>query len=459
MYGQIVPGQTAVSRYRCMYHSARSKSTISSDMKPTSRQILRTYVTLTLLSTFATSFIWGVNTLFLLDAGLSITEAFAANAFFTVGQVLFEVPTGVVADTVGRRASYLLGSATLFGSTIFYLLLWQYHAAFWLWALSSALLGLGYTFFSGATEAWLVDGLKATGYKKSLETAFAKGQIATGIAMLSGSVAGGVIAQYTNLGLPYILRAVVLALTFAAAFVLMHDVGFTPRKRVTVAKEVKATLKASFDHGLRKPSVRWIMLAGPFSAGVGFYAFYAMQPYLLDLYGRSDSYAIAGLAAAIVAGAQIGGGLLVTQIRKLFTYRTTLLMTAGLLSAGSMALIGLVQNFWVVLAVLVVWAVLFAAASPVRQAYLNALIPSEQRATVLSSDNLLGSAGGAVFQPILGKSADAWGYPASYVGSALIQLLGLPFIFLAKRQKAPSDPIDKDSSPQPESAPPEPSIG
>src|SRR5882724_11004098 len=109
--------------------------------------ILRTYVTLTLLSTLAASFIWGINTLFLLNAGLSITEAFAANAFFTVGQVLFEVPTGVVADTVGRRASYLLGSATVFVSTILYLYLWHIHGPFWAWAVVSMLLGLGFTFF------------------------------------------------------------------------------------------------------------------------------------------------------------------------------------------------------------------------------------------------------------------------------------------------------------------------
>src|SRR5687767_7582938 len=122
-------------------------------MRITSANIIRTYIILMLLSTFATSLIWGINTLFLLDAGLTITEAFAANAFFTVGQVLFEIPTGVVADTVGRRASYLLGSATLLGSTVFYLVLWQQHASLALWAIASVLLGLGFTFFSGATEA------------------------------------------------------------------------------------------------------------------------------------------------------------------------------------------------------------------------------------------------------------------------------------------------------------------
>ena len=76
-------------------------------------QVQRTYLLLTLLTTLAASFIWGINTLFLLDAGLSNTEAFAANAFFTVGQVVFEVPTGVVADTRGRRFSFLLGAGTV----------------------------------------------------------------------------------------------------------------------------------------------------------------------------------------------------------------------------------------------------------------------------------------------------------------------------------------------------------
>ncbi len=68
---------------------------------PTARAIQRTYLLLTLGNTLAASFIWGINTIFLLDAGLSNLEAFAANAFFTAGMVLFEVPTGIVADTSG----------------------------------------------------------------------------------------------------------------------------------------------------------------------------------------------------------------------------------------------------------------------------------------------------------------------------------------------------------------------
>src|SRR5688500_16050135 len=146
-------------------------------------------------NTLAASFIWGINTIFLLDAGLTNLEAFAANAFFTAGMVLFEVPTGIVADTVGRRASYLLGTLTLAGSTALYVLLWQVEASFWLWAVVSMLLGLGFTFFSGAVEAWLVDALTATGFTGEMESVFGRGQMVSGAAMLTGSVAGGVLAQ------------------------------------------------------------------------------------------------------------------------------------------------------------------------------------------------------------------------------------------------------------------------
>ena len=82
-------------------------------MNKAARRVQRTYLTLLLFNTLAASLIWGINTLFLLDAGLSNAEAFAANAFFTAGLLLLEVPTGVIADVRGRRFSYLLGTVTL----------------------------------------------------------------------------------------------------------------------------------------------------------------------------------------------------------------------------------------------------------------------------------------------------------------------------------------------------------
>ena len=408
-------------------------------MMPTPTRIKRTYYTLMLGNTLAASLIWGINTIFLLDAGLNNFEAFAANAFFTAGMVIFEVPTGIVADMWGRRTSFLLGTVTLAATTALYVLLWQIEAPLWEWAVVSLLLGLGFTFFSGATEAWLVDALNATGFQGTLESVLARGQVFSGIAMLTGSVGGGYIAQATSLGVPFVVRAGVLALMFAIAFALMHDVGFTPKRDGRPLAEMKLIASNSIEFGWRVPAVKYLMLAAPFTGGVGIYVFYALQPYLLELYGDPEAYGIAGLVAAIVAGSQILGGLAATQVRKLFRLRTSALLLAEALSVAALLGIGLIESFEAVIGLIVVWGLLFAAVMPIRQAYLNDLIPSQQRATILSFDSLMSSSGGVAAQPVLGRAADAWGYPASYLMSGAISAFAIPFVFRSRRQQAPAD--------------------
>ena len=405
------------------------------------RAVERTYLVLTLLTTLASSFIWGINTIFLLDAGLSNVEAFAANAFFTVGMVLFEIPTGVVADTRGRQLSYVLGAGTLLFSTLLYFVMWQVHAPLWGWAIASILLGLGFTFFSGATEAWLVDALTATGFQGHLDHVFGRAQTVGGIAMLGGTVAGGLIAQVTDLGVPYLIRAAMLGVTLLVALRFMRDIGFSPDRDASPVKAVRNVLKGSIDGGLRNPPVRWLMLAAPFTAGTGIYVFYAAQPYLLELYGDPNAYSIAGLAAAIFAGVQIGGGLLVPYVRRIFGRRTDALLIGGVLGVAILAILGLKPGFVAALTLLAIWAAVGAGTRPLRQTFLNGVIPSEQRATVLSFDSLMGSAGGVFAQPVLGRVADVSGYAASYLVSAAVQVVPLPLVFLARREKSPSDPI------------------
>ncbi len=413
--------------------------TDSGAMNPAARKVQRIYLTLTLGNTLAASFIWGINTLFLLDAGLSNLEAFAANAFFTAGMVLFEVPTGVVADGWGRRVSFLLGTATLAVSTLLYYLLWQLSAAFWAWAVVSVLLGLGFTFFSGAVEAWLVDALHFSGYDGALETVLGRGQMISGTAMLIGSVAGGAIAQATDLGVPFLLRVGVLLTMFGVALWLMHDVGFTPEHSARPLQATRAVLAASIENGLKNPPVRYVMLAAPFTAGVGIYVFYALQPFLLELFGDRGAYGIAGLAAAIVAGAEVLGGWLAPRIRGLVRKRTTVLILSGAVSAVILVALGFTREFWVALVLLAVWALVAEVGTPVGQAYLNDMIDSRQRATVLSFASLTGSSGGVVVQPLLGRAADVYGYSASLAFSGVIQLAAVPFLYASRRQRAAAD--------------------
>jgi len=104
------------------------------------------------------------------------------------------------------------------------------------------------------------------------------------------------------------------------------------------------------------------------------------------------------------------------------------------------------------LLLLAAWSFVFAVESPLRQAFINGLIPSEQRATVLSFDSLMGSAGGVIAQPALGRVADVNGYGPAYAVSAAISALALPFVILARHENASSDPIERDGDSEGEAA-------
>jgi MFS family permease len=260
-------------------------------------------------------------------------------------------------------------------------------------------------------------------------------------------VAGGVIAQVTNLGVPFLIRVGVLLAMFLVAFRLMHDVGFTPERSTHPLKATRAVLTASIDNGLKIPPVRYVMLASPFSAGVGIYVFYALQPFLLELYGDPRAYSVAGLAAAIVAGAQVVGGWLAPYARRLFHKRTSVLILNGSISAVLLLVLGFTRAFWPALVLLTLWAVVDSAAMPVRQAYVNDMIPSKQRATVLSFASLMGSSGGVVVQPLLGRSADLYGYPASLALAGIFQSLAVPFLVASRRQGAPADRANAPAAP------------
>jgi MFS family permease len=414
----------------------------------TAQRVQRTYLTLVLLQTLAASLIWGVNTLFLLDAGLSLTAAFVANAAFTAGMVLFEVPTGVVADAAGRRLSFILGAVTLLITTLAYVGLWSIGAGLPLWIISSALIGLGFTFFSGATEAWLVDALDATGFEGAIESVFGRGQTVTGAAMLIGTIGGGFLAQ-VSLGLPYLARSALLIVVIVVAYVSMHDIGYEPIRTGSVREEVKTIVRASLKYGLGNPPVRMFMLAAPFSAGVGIWVFYAFQPYLLQLFGDEDAVYLSGIAAAIFAVAQMVGGASVNWARRRFDTRTGVILaqvsfaSVALIGVGVAELLDMPIGLWLATGLLTLIALSWAVSGPMQQAYLNECIPSQQRATVLSFSSLLGSAGGVVSQPALGRVADVYSLGLGYAVAGAIYAIQLPFLWSVRKMGLSADRVAK----------------
>ena len=395
---------------------------------PSTRRILNGYYTLAGLYTLSAALIWGVNTLFLLGAGLSFFEVFLANAAFSAGMVLFEVPTGVVADTLGRRVSFLLSVTVLAITTLLYVALAEVDAGVVAFAVVSVLMGLGFTFYSGAMEAWLVDALSVAGHSGALDAVFARGQQITGAAMLVGTVGGGLLGQI-DLSLPYLVRSGLLVAVFAIAYAVMHDIGFTPR-RVTVAElpaEVARNAREGVAYGWAQRPLRLLMLASFFQLGFLMWAFYASQPYLLDLLS-SDAVWIAGLVTAGIALSTIAGNQLVDVLSRRCGRRTTLLLGAAAVETCAAIVLGLVSSFWAALLALLLITAATGVTSPVRQAYLHQVVPSEQRATVVSFDSMISNTGGIGGQIGLGALGESRSVGAAFVVGGIVTGCALPLL-------------------------------
>ena len=410
------------------------------------RTVIAAYVSSGVLFTLAASLIWATNTIFVMQVGgLTIFEAMLVNAIYLVAQVVFEIPTGVVADTIGRKASYLISIATILVSTLLYVLTPTMGWGFTGFAVASVLIGIGFTFQTGAVDAWLVDALDNTGYDQPKDRVFALGQMTSGAGMLAGSLLGGLLGQ-VNLALPYVLRAVLLLGAFVVVAVLFKDLGFQsrPLSASTFGAETRTIFSAGVRYGWRDRVVRPLLFVSLVGGVFYMFAFYSWQPFVLQLLGRNAVWLL-GLVQAGIAAVGIAGNALVKPIMRTGACRRhpgRVLAVASLISALLVLAIGAVgvltkQPGVVPAAIAIVlwllWGVVFGVAGPVRQGYINENIPSEQRATVLSLDAFFGDVGGGAGQPALGWISQQASIAAGWLVGGVILLLTVPLYLWSER--------------------------
>ena len=405
------------------------------------RRVVWSYLLISGLYTLAASLIWGVNTLFLLGAGLNIFQVFIANSIYTASMVLFEIPTGVMADTRGRRASFLASVAILAAGTLGYVEAASMGGGLLLFGLMSVVLGLGFTFYSGAVEAWLVDALRATGYSGQLDRVFARGAIISGGAMLLGTLSGGLLGQ-ANLSEPFLARSGLLAVLFIVAMISMHDIGFTPRKLAfsQLPEEMKRVAKESVQYGWRERPVR-LLIGTSFIQNIFLaWGFYAWQPYFLKLLGKNVTW-VAGVIAALISLATIFGNSIVEWLARYCRKRTTLLLWAIGIQAIAAIGVGLAHSFWLAVSLYLIVMAATGVFQPVKQAYLHQVIPTARRATVVSFDSLVGSGGSVAGQAGLGYLSEVQSIGTGYVTGGLAILLALPVLAMLRRLEQPADRI------------------
>ncbi len=350
---------------------------------PASRRILAGYFTLAGLYTLSAALIWGVNTLFLLNAGLSFFEVFIANAAFSAGMVLFEVPTGVVADTLGRRVSFLLSVTVLSATTLLYVGLAQ---------VGAGVVAVRDRLCRDRSRIHVLLGRDGGVARRRARTRRATKGFSTGCSRegsrsrappcSSGRSEAACSGRSTSRSLTSSGRCCSSPSSSSPTSV-MHDLGFEPR-RVTAGElpgEIAKNARAGVEFGWRQRNLRLLMLASAVQLGFFSWAFYASQPYLLELLD-SDAIWIAGFVAAGIALSTIVGNQVVRVASRYCGTRTTLLLAAAAIQTVAAITVGLAGSFWVALAALLLVTASMGVTSPVRSAYLHQVVPTEQRATV-----------------------------------------------------------------------------
>jgi MFS family permease len=425
------------------------------------KRVITVYLGTSALYILAASTIWSINTLFLLHAGLTFFQTMLVNTTFTAGQIIFEVPTGVVADTIGRKAALLLGVGTILVSTLLYV-----GAARFGWGLpvfigASIFLGLGFTFQVGTVDAWLYDALTFVEWEGPRERIFAWGGICSSVAGAVGIAIGGFLGNI-DLDLPYVARAVLLGFAFLAIALFLKDIGFKPRalKASRFVEEGRKVFSEGLRNGWRNPVVRPMFWISGLQGLFWIFAFYGSQPYFLQLLGRNVVWVAAavgeGVFLAGILGYSLSGRIMQGKNGRRRPGRVLAVITGaeGLLvvSIGVVGIVALPGHTGLVVwgIAVTIWllgSVLNSIGMPIRQVFMNSQIPSEQRATVLSVDALFGDVGGTVGQPGLGYLGQAEGIGFAWTLGALAVLLSTPLYLRADRQaRAVADAQPSDAA-------------
>src|SRR3989475_3953183 len=163
-------------------------------------------------------FLAPVYPLFLLSRGLDLLEINLILAIYLITIFVFEVPTGALADTAGRRFSFVLGCATRTAAFVLY----SRARGFADCATFEFVDAVGTTLVSGALEAWAVDGVRAEGDTRPLAGLFARASIVGRALMVAGGVASGYLAEL-GLALPWLTAAALFGLTGAIGWAAMHQ--------------------------------------------------------------------------------------------------------------------------------------------------------------------------------------------------------------------------------------------
>ena len=369
------------------------------------------------------------------DRGLSLGQVGAAFAVHSAVAIVLEVPSGVLADTLGRRRVLLAGAAL----TAVSLAVFAFADSVPAFMASLAALAAGRALISGALEAWYVDSLRALDPSAPLAAGLSRGTAAEAVALALGALAGGAIVTVSDYAVTA-LAASLAAIAYLAAVAALvrdthapaheHDAGARMRARV---RSVVATARAE---AVASMTVRMVLVAAV-AFGMSLTAVELLwQPRLGELLATDGSHGVAfgALAAGSMLAVAIGAAAVGPRARRRVSIRTVYVASL-LVTAVCIAALGVPDGAALFAVVYLLVYLGAGAAEPLHSELLNEAVGSEARATLISADALAAQGGALVANLGSGLLASAASPGTAWVVAAAV--LALTIAFVAPRLGGP----------------------
>jgi len=346
---------------------------------------------------------------------------------------LCEIPTGALADVKSRRLSIIIGyflvglGFVVEGSLPYFVTV----------ALAQVLWGLGYTFTSGATQAWIADevGPQRAGevFLRGAQAAQAGGLIAIPLSVLLGR---------TDAGLPVVVGGACMVFLAIFLILFMPERGFKPaaaQDRHTVVRMLE-TVKDARQLTQRQPLLRTLLAIGFFyglySEGLDrLWTAHLMQDFVMPWSGALEPVVWFGIIRAV----HLVIGLFAAELSRRRLYARHSLSLSSVLAASAALIVlalcafGLTKAFWVALVLYWVIQVLRSISAPLQDAWLNERIDDPQvRATMFSMSSQVDAIGQITGGPLVGVIGNVLSIRAALVTSGLMLSPVLPLYARAR---------------------------
>ncbi|MCP4376942.1 MAG: MFS transporter [bacterium] len=362
--------------------------------------------------------------LFFQENGLSMKQVLLLQSCFSVAIVVFEVPSGYFADVIGRKFSIIIGSVLGFIAFVIY----SFSYGFWGFLGGELIMGLGASFISGADSAMLYDSLLATSreedYKKIEGRMSSVGNFSEGIA----SIVGGFLALI-SLRTPFYWEVATCFFAIPIAFTLVEP---PVHKRDNSEGSFRSILRIVRYSLHEHAEVKWLIFYSAVIGASTLTMVWFIQPYLklvglpLPLFG------------IVWAALQFSVGIFALRSHwfEARVGRKKSLVSLIVLSAMAYFLLSYFSTIWAIGFIFIFYFVR-GVGGPVFKDYINKLIESDIRATVLSVKNLVGRLLFAVIGPIIGWVSDFYSLQTALgVSGGIFLFLGAISLLFLKKNKA-----------------------